>query len=100
MSTSNTKRKPCFLCLPKQGGETEGATLEIFLSEHRKLREQADKLIAKTQALFALFKGLFHHHALRERTCSSRAWMNAQPKNSAKDCCRVEGTISLQVVPS
>jgi iron-sulfur cluster repair protein YtfE (RIC family) len=67
----------------EEGGETEGATLEIFLSEHRKLREQADKLIAKTQALFAstdlmrstialmddeaLFKGLFHHHALREK---------------------------------
>jgi hemerythrin-like domain-containing protein len=66
-----------------EGGETEGATLEIFLSEHRKLREQADKLTAKTQALFAstdlmgstialmddeaLFKGLFHHHALREK---------------------------------
>jgi iron-sulfur cluster repair protein YtfE (RIC family) len=67
----------------EEGGETEGATLEIFLSEHRKLLEQADKLIAKTQALFAstdlmgsiialmddeaLFKGLFHHHALREK---------------------------------
>jgi hemerythrin-like domain-containing protein len=67
----------------EEGGETEGATLEIFLSEHRKLREQADKLIAKTQVLFAstdlmgsiialmddeaLFKGLFHHHALREK---------------------------------
>ena len=67
----------------EEGGETEGATLEIFQAEHRKLREQADKLTKQTQALFAstdlmgsiialmddeaLFKGLFHHHALRER---------------------------------
>jgi len=67
----------------QEGGETEGATLEIFQAEHRKLREQAEKLTRKTQALFAssdlagltialmddeaLFKGLFHHHALREK---------------------------------
>jgi iron-sulfur cluster repair protein YtfE (RIC family) len=67
----------------EEGGETEGATLEIFQAEHRKLREHADKLTMKTQALFAspdlmgsiialmdeeaLFKGLFHHHALREK---------------------------------
>jgi iron-sulfur cluster repair protein YtfE (RIC family) len=66
----------------QEGGETEGATLKIFQAEHRKLREQADRLTKKTQALFAssdltgsiialmdeeaLFKGLFHHHALRE----------------------------------
>jgi len=67
----------------QEGGETEGATLEIFQAEHRKMREQADKLTTKTQALFAssdlmgsiialmdeeaMFKGLFHHHALREK---------------------------------
>jgi iron-sulfur cluster repair protein YtfE (RIC family) len=67
----------------EEGGETEGATLEIFQAEHRKLREQTDKLTRKTVALFAssdlmgsiitlmdeeaLFKGLFHHHALREK---------------------------------
>jgi iron-sulfur cluster repair protein YtfE (RIC family) len=67
----------------EEGGETEGATLEMFQVEHRKLREQADRLTKKTQAIFAssdlmgsiialmddeaLFKGLFHHHALREK---------------------------------
>jgi iron-sulfur cluster repair protein YtfE (RIC family) len=67
----------------EEGGETEGARLGIFQAEHRKLREQADKLTRKTQTLFAspdlmgsiialmddeaLFKGLFHHHALREK---------------------------------
>jgi iron-sulfur cluster repair protein YtfE (RIC family) len=67
----------------EEGGETEGATLAIFQAEHRKLREQADKLARKTQALFASsdlmgsiialmdeeawFKGLFHHHVLREK---------------------------------
>jgi iron-sulfur cluster repair protein YtfE (RIC family) len=67
----------------EEGGETEGATLKIFQAEHGKLREQAEELTKKTQALFAssdlmgaiitlmdkeaLFKGLFHHHALREK---------------------------------
>src|SRR2546423_53098 len=37
----------------QEGGETEGATLKIFQAEHRKLREQADRLTKKTQALFA-----------------------------------------------
>ena len=57
--------------------------MEIFQAEHRKLPEPTDKLTRKTQALFsstdlmgsiislmddeALFKGLFHHHALREQ---------------------------------
>jgi iron-sulfur cluster repair protein YtfE (RIC family) len=67
----------------EEGGETEGATLAIFQAEHRKMREQTDKLARNTQALFAssdlmgsiialmdeeaLFKGLFRHHTLREK---------------------------------
>jgi regulator of cell morphogenesis and NO signaling len=62
--------------------ETEGATLPIFRSEHRKLREVCAKLTHSTAALNsssdilasiltlldeeALFKGLFSHHSLRE----------------------------------
>src|SRR5438128_758145 len=36
-----------------EGGETEGATLKIFQAEHRKLHEQTEKLVKKTQALYA-----------------------------------------------
>jgi len=62
--------------------ETEGATLPIFRSEHRKLRELCANLAQKTAALNsssdvvasilklldeeALFKGLFRHHTQRE----------------------------------
>jgi iron-sulfur cluster repair protein YtfE (RIC family) len=62
--------------------ETEGATLRIFRSEHRKLREMCANLAHSTAALNsssdvltsilklldeeALFKGLFRHHAQRE----------------------------------
>ncbi len=62
--------------------ETEGGSLPIFRAEHRKLQETAAKLAQSTGALYmspdmlgailklldeeALFKGLFHHHALRE----------------------------------
>ena len=62
--------------------EVEGGTLPIFQAEHRKLRQTAAKLANCTGALYtspdvlgsilnllddeALFKGLFHHHALRE----------------------------------
>jgi iron-sulfur cluster repair protein YtfE (RIC family) len=65
------------------GGETEGGTLKIFQAEHQKLRQESVRLAAKTNALYAsndvgasilalldeeaMFKGLFHHHALRER---------------------------------
>jgi regulator of cell morphogenesis and NO signaling len=63
--------------------ETEGATLPIFHAEHRKLRETAANLAKSTAALYdssdilgsilkllddeSLFKGLFSHHALREK---------------------------------
>jgi hemerythrin-like domain-containing protein len=63
--------------------ETEGATLPIFHAEHRKLRETAATLAKSTAALYdssdilgsilkllddeSLFKGLFNHHALREK---------------------------------
>ena len=63
--------------------ETEGATLPIFHAEHRKLRETAANLSKSTAALSdssdilgsilkllddeSLFKGLFSHHALREK---------------------------------
>ena len=66
-----------------EGGETEGATLRIFQAEHRKLREDTAKLTRKTEQLSSssdlmgsilslldeesMFKGLFHHHALREK---------------------------------
>jgi hemerythrin-like domain-containing protein len=67
----------------EEGGETEGGTLEIFQAEHRKLREGAASLTRKAEALSAstdlmgsilalldeetMFKGLFRHHALREK---------------------------------
>jgi iron-sulfur cluster repair protein YtfE (RIC family) len=67
----------------EEGGETEGATLAIFQAEHQKLRREAAMLRGKTEALFGaedklgailelledetMFKGLFHHHALREK---------------------------------
>jgi hemerythrin-like domain-containing protein len=63
--------------------ETEGATLPIFHAEHRKLRETAANLATRTRDLYesgdllasilrllddeALFKGLFCHHAMREK---------------------------------
>jgi hemerythrin-like domain-containing protein len=63
--------------------ETEGANLPIFHAEHRKLRELCASLTQDTGALYdscdmlgsilklldeeALFKGLFSHHALREK---------------------------------
>src|SRR5262249_30911917 len=63
--------------------QTEGATLPLFHAEHRKLRDMAANLSAKTEALYdcsdllesiltlldeeSLFKGLFAHHALREK---------------------------------
>jgi hemerythrin-like domain-containing protein len=66
-----------------KGAETEGATLPIFQVEHRKLRETAASLAKRTAALYDssdilgsilkllddewLFKGLFNHHALREK---------------------------------
>lgn len=65
------------------GAETAGGTLQIFQAEHRKLREDIASLTRHTEALYssgdilgsilslldeeAMFKGLFHHHALRER---------------------------------
>jgi iron-sulfur cluster repair protein YtfE (RIC family) len=67
----------------EEGGETEGGTLKIFQAEHQKLRAEAARLAAKTHALYAskdvmgsilalldeesMFKGLFRHHALREK---------------------------------
>jgi iron-sulfur cluster repair protein YtfE (RIC family) len=67
----------------EEGGETEGATLKIFQAEHQKLRKDAAKLTHKTEQLYAtsdlvggilalldeetMFKGLFHHHAIREK---------------------------------
>jgi iron-sulfur cluster repair protein YtfE (RIC family) len=67
----------------EHGGETEGGTLTIFQAEHQKLREESVRLAAKTHALYsskdvmgsilelldeeAMFKGLFRHHALREK---------------------------------
>jgi regulator of cell morphogenesis and NO signaling len=66
-----------------RGLETEGGTLPIFHAEHRKLRELCANLAHQTAALSvsadmlgsilklfdeeALFKGLFRHHATRER---------------------------------
>jgi iron-sulfur cluster repair protein YtfE (RIC family) len=67
----------------EEGGETAGATLKIFQAEHRKLLEGATRLTRKTEALYAstdmmgailelldeeaMYKGLFHHHSLREK---------------------------------
>jgi hemerythrin-like domain-containing protein len=67
----------------EEGGETEGVTLKILQAEHQKLRKDTDKLAREAQALYAssdltgailslldqetMFKGLFHHHALREK---------------------------------
>jgi len=67
----------------EKGAEIEGATLPIFYAEHRKLREMCADLMRKTSGLYdsfdvvgsilklfdeeALFKGLFSHHALREK---------------------------------
>lgn len=67
----------------EEGGETEGATLAIFQAEHRKLGKDAAALAGKTEALYTssdlmgailalldeetMFKGLLHHHALREK---------------------------------
>jgi iron-sulfur cluster repair protein YtfE (RIC family) len=67
----------------EHGGETEGGTLKIFQAEHQKLREESARLAAKTSDLYAskdlegailtlldeeaMFKGLFRHHALREK---------------------------------
>jgi iron-sulfur cluster repair protein YtfE (RIC family) len=72
-----------FPVFAEEGGETEGATLKIFQAEHRKLLEESSKLTRKTEALYAstdmmasilaildeeaMFKDLFHHHALREK---------------------------------
>jgi hemerythrin-like domain-containing protein len=66
-----------------KGGETAGGTLELFQAEHRKLGEGIRNLETKSEALRtstdlvgsilalldeeALFKGLLHHHALREQ---------------------------------
>jgi iron-sulfur cluster repair protein YtfE (RIC family) len=66
-----------------QGGETAGATLEIFQAEHRKLRESIEKLTRQTESLYtspdlqgdilgllndeAGFKGILHHHVAREQ---------------------------------
>jgi hemerythrin-like domain-containing protein len=66
-----------------KNAETEGATLAIFNAEHRKLHELAGQLYHKTESLYnspdllgsilkllddeALFKGLFSHHAQREK---------------------------------
>jgi hemerythrin-like domain-containing protein len=65
-----------------KNAETPGGTLEIFQAEHRKIREEVSKLLARTESLQvsddvlgsilglldeeSVFKGLFHHHALRE----------------------------------
>lgn len=65
------------------GAETAGGTLEIFQAEHEKLRDSVRQLIQKTELLYpssdlpgailqlltdeAAFKGLFHHHAVREQ---------------------------------
>src|SRR5688572_20471372 len=67
----------------EEGGEIEGGTLKIFQAEHEKLRKDVSHLSSKTDELYAasdmtgailalldeetLFKGLFHHHALREK---------------------------------
>jgi iron-sulfur cluster repair protein YtfE (RIC family) len=72
--------------LPKyaqEGGETAGGTLAIFQAEHQKLKTVTDRLIRETTGLYGasdldaqiiaifdeetLFKGLFEHHALREK---------------------------------
>jgi hemerythrin-like domain-containing protein len=72
--------------LPKyaqEGGETAGGTLAIFQAEHQKLKTVTDRLTRETIALYGasdldaqiisildeetLFKGLFGHHALREK---------------------------------
>jgi iron-sulfur cluster repair protein YtfE (RIC family) len=72
--------------LPKyaqEGGETAGGTLAIFQAEHQKLKTVTEKLTHETTGLYgssdvdaqiiaifdqeALFKGLFEHHALREK---------------------------------
>jgi iron-sulfur cluster repair protein YtfE (RIC family) len=63
--------------------ETEGGTLKIFQSEHRRLKELTDKLTQMTARLYGapdlmggileifdketMFKGLFSHHATREQ---------------------------------
>jgi iron-sulfur cluster repair protein YtfE (RIC family) len=67
----------------EERGETEGGTLKIFQAEHRKLRQDTARLTRRTEALYsatdvmgsilglldeeAMFKGLFRHHALREK---------------------------------
>jgi hemerythrin-like domain-containing protein len=67
----------------QKGGETAGGTLAIFQAEHQKLKTVTGKLTHETAALYAatdldaqiiaifdqeaLFKGLFEHHALREK---------------------------------
>jgi iron-sulfur cluster repair protein YtfE (RIC family) len=67
----------------EHGGETEGGTLKIFQAEHQKLRQDSVRLAARTHALYSstdvmgsilelldeesMFKGLFRHHALREK---------------------------------
>ena len=66
-----------------KGGEVEGGTLAIFHAEHRKLQEMTTSLVRSSEALEsssdvlgsilklldqeALFKGLFSHHATREK---------------------------------
>lgn len=67
----------------KKGAETPGGTLRIFQAEHEKLLAVAETLRRRAEALDssgdalgsilslldeeALFKGLFHHHSLREQ---------------------------------
>jgi iron-sulfur cluster repair protein YtfE (RIC family) len=66
-----------------KGGEVSGGTLEIFQAEHRRLREGVADLTQQSKLLEAsadlvgsilevldeeyIFKGLFHHHVLREQ---------------------------------
>lgn len=66
-----------------KGGETAGATLEIFQAEHHKLRDTVKNLIGQTESLHSstdlpgailallndetTFKGLLHHHMTREQ---------------------------------
>jgi hemerythrin-like domain-containing protein len=67
----------------EEGLDTEGASLRILQAEHQKLRKDINTLIFKTEQLYrssdltgsilslldaeSMFKGLFHHHALREQ---------------------------------
>jgi hemerythrin-like domain-containing protein len=72
--------------LPKyaqEGGETAGGTLAIFQAEHQKLKTVTERLTRQATHLYGagdldaqiiaifdeetLFKGLFEHHALREK---------------------------------